>query len=85
MAITLRIIKNGYGYKTGQVITAKDDFESGHLMGFGFAEPYSVPVVEKKIETQMVTPPETRVEPAVEKPSDAAGYFSKRVYRRKRK
>ena len=81
--ITVKIIKDGFGHKPGQVLSL-NEFEAGKLMAFGFAVNYVVPKVEPVIETQMVAPPEIRVDPVVEKPVDAGGYF-KRAYRRKRK
>jgi hypothetical protein len=61
--IIVRIIKNGYGHKEGQVFSCSE-FEAGHLMAFG----YAVPAVEKKPERRPVVPPETRIEtpPAIE-------------------
>ena len=61
MEVLLKIIKNGYGYKEGHVITPKDDFEKGHLLAFGFAVNYEPPKPELKAETQMVAVPEVRV------------------------
>jgi hypothetical protein len=55
--IMVRIIKNGYDHKEGQVFSCSE-FEAGHLMAFG----YAVPAVEKKPERRPVVPPETRIE-----------------------
>jgi hypothetical protein len=79
MSISVKIVKEGYGHKPGQMLKLTE-FDAGHLMAFGYAVPY----FEPKVETQMVEPPETRVEPVIEKPVDVAGYF-KRSYRRKHK
>jgi len=81
--ITVKIIKDGFGHKPGQVLTL-NEFDAGRLMAFGYAENYVAPKVEPVIETQMVAPPEIRIDPVLEKPIDAVGYF-KRTYRRKRK
>lgn len=81
--ITVKIIKDGYGHKPGQVLTL-NEFDAGKLMAFGYAVNHVVPKAEPVIETQMVAPPEIRVVPVIEKPVDAAGFF-KRSYRRKRK
>ena len=62
MAITVRVIKAGYGHKPGQVLTL-NEFDAGHLMGFGFAVPY----VEKNVECAVEKQPEIRVTP-IEKP-----------------
>ena len=56
--MTLKIIKDGYGRKTGQVVNVTE-FDGGHLMAFGFAVPY----VEDKRQAAVVTQPETRIEP----------------------
>ena len=56
MPFKVRIIKDGYGRKAGQVVTVTE-FDGGHLMAFGFAVPY----VEERREVQTVAPPETRV------------------------
>jgi hypothetical protein len=57
--MTIRIIKDGYGRKAGQVVTVTE-FDGGHLMAFGFAVPY----VEDKRQTAVVAQPETRTEPS---------------------
>ncbi len=80
--ITVKIIADGYGHKPGQVLTM-NEFDAGHLMAFGYAVNHVAPKAEPAVETQMVAPPETRIEPVIEKPVEAAGYF-KRAYRRKR-
>ena len=74
MAITVKVIKAGYGHKPGQVLTL-NEFDAGHLMGFGFAVPY----VEPKVETQMVAPNEIRVLP-IETP---VKFFKRRGRRKK--
>ncbi len=81
--ITVKIIKDGYGHKPGQVLTM-NEFDAGHLMAFGYAVNHVAPKAEPVIETQMMAPPEIRVEPVVEKPLDGTGFF-KRSYRKKRK
>jgi hypothetical protein len=81
--ITVKIIKEGYGHKPGQVLSL-NEFDAGRLMAFGYAENHVAPKVGPVIETQMVAPPEIRIEPIIEKPVDAGGYF-KRAYRRKKK
>ena len=86
MAITVKVIKAGYGHKPGQVLTL-NEFDAGHLMGFGFA----VPFVEGK-EIMAVSPPETRNEHSHEPIEDvlnkeeekAAPIFFKRRGRRKK-
>ena len=55
MAITVKVIKEGYGHKPGQVLTLTE-FDAGHLMAFG----YAVPFVAQKVEAQIVVQPETR-------------------------
>ena len=83
--ITVKVIKEGYGHKPGHVLKLTE-FEAGHLTAFGYAVPY----VEQKIETQMVSAPEKRIEPEKAKiiepakPAETVGYF-KRAYRRKLK
>ena len=81
--ITVKIIKEGYGHKPGQVLIL-NEFDAGRMMAFGYAVNHVVPRAEPVIETQMVAPPEIRVVPVVEKPVDASGFF-KRSYRRKKK
>lgn len=57
MAITVKIVKAGYGHLPGQVLTL-NEFEAGHLIAFG----YGVTFHDKaeSIETQTVKPPETQ-------------------------
>jgi len=57
--MTLKIVKDYHGYKSGQVVTVTE-FEGGHLQAFGFAVPY----VEDKRQTAVVAQPETRIEPS---------------------
>jgi hypothetical protein len=75
MAIKVEIVKKGYGHSIGQVLTL-NEFDAGHLMAFGFAVPY----VAKKYESQIVSPPETRIAPAIEeKPVDIIPAIKKPV------
>ena len=57
--MTLKIIKDYHGYKSGQVVTVTE-FDGGHLMAFKYAVPY----VEDKRQAAVVTQPETSIEPA---------------------
>ena len=56
MAIKVKITKEAYGHKPGQVLELSE-FEAGHLMGFGFAVPY----VEPKVENAKAVQPEVRI------------------------
>lgn len=76
MAITVKVIKEGYGHKPGQVLTL-NEFDAGHLMGFGFAVPY----VESKVETQKMVQPENRIE--VKEPENPSAFFKRRGRRKK--
>ena len=57
--ITVKIIKEGFGHKPGQVLTLTE-FDAGRLLAFDFAETYTVPKVAPVVETQIVIQPETR-------------------------
>ena len=57
--LTVKIVKEGYGHKPGQVLTLTE-FDAGHLMAFGYAVNYEPPKPELKVETQMVAVPEVR-------------------------
>jgi len=67
--ITVKVVKDGYGHKPGQVMTLSE-FDAGHLMSFGYAVNYEPPKPELKIETQMVAPPEVRVNAFIDKRPD---------------
>lgn len=86
MSIKVKIIKEGYGHKPGQVLELTE-FEAGHLMGFKYAVPY----IEGR-EVRPAAPPETRVEhshepvemPApVEDKKEPASFFKRRGRRKK--
>lgn len=67
MAITVRIVKKGYGHSVGQVLSLTE-FDAGHLMAFG----YAVPVVQER-EKAIAAPPEVRVAEAQPLPATEAG------------
>ena len=84
--ITVKIVKDGYGHKPGQVLTLTE-FDAGHLMAFGYAVNYEPPKPGLKVETQMVAAPEVRAfiheraEPVkiiVEPERKRSGIFGKR-------
>lgn len=48
MPVTVKIIKDGYGFRIGQIARNISEFEGGHLIAFK----YAVPFFEKEYETQ---------------------------------
>lgn len=71
--ITVKVVKEGYGRKPGQVLTLSE-FDAGLLLAFGYAVNYEAPKPDLKVETQMVSQPEIRVE-AIEQP---VSFFKRR-------
>ena len=87
--ITVKIIKEGFGHKPGQVLTLTE-FDAGRLLAFDFAETYTVPKVTPIIETQMVSAPEVRematqdtIEIKIEPETKNHGIFKRRGRRPK--
>ena len=92
MSIKVKIIKDGYGHKPGQILELTE-FEAGHLMGFKYAVPYIEPVIETRPvvqpEVRIFIPPVPVAKPeqivvAAKEPDKAVGFFGKRRGRPKK-